>query len=235
MLCAPFLQLYWALLSYLVRLHLKYCAFSWRASAEISPLSRGCTSVCVFPSRDAWAADFSVHLSCKWCQHDCHYDTVCGCFPRGLHMLVSLDCFVDALRADFSCRHRTAGMIFAWDCCRTAFFSFRTASMLAVVAEQCSDHTAFVAWYCFWNDLSSSYQTAGVIFAWDCWQTVFCILRTAGIARATLCGYRTTCAVSRYSRQTACAIIMYCEHCLPHSHCACMQPYGASAYCRSGN
>jgi len=53
-----------------------------------------------------------------------------------------LDRFVDAVRVDFGC---TARVIFTWDCCRTVFHSFRTASMLTVVAERCSRPTALVA------------------------------------------------------------------------------------------
>ena len=86
------------------------------------------TSVCAVLICDA--REMSLHFECERCQQGRYQDKVHGCFP-GCVSLMHLDCFVDAVRADFGC---TAGVIFARDCCRTVFRSFRTANMLVVAA-----------------------------------------------------------------------------------------------------
>ena len=85
--------------------------------------------------------EISLHFECERCQQGRYHDKVHGCFPRCVR-LTRLDRFVDAVRVDFGC---TARVIFTWDCCRTVFRSFRSASMFAVVAERCSRPTALVA------------------------------------------------------------------------------------------
>ena len=124
MLCAPSMQLYWALALCFIKLHLESCVFLSRASAEISPLVCVCTSVCVILIHDA--REMSLHFECEPCQQGCYQDKNHGCFPRCVR-LTHLDRFVDAARADFGC---TAGVIFAWDCCRTVFRSFQMLACL---------------------------------------------------------------------------------------------------------
>jgi len=215
------MQLYWALVLCLVKLHSDN-----RASAEMSPLVCVYTSVCVVFIRDA--KEISLHFECEPCQQGCYHDKVHGCFSRCVH-LTRLDRFVDAVRADFGC---TARVIFTWDCCRTVFRSFWTAGMLSVIAKQCSCPIVLVVWYSFQTDCVCSYQTAGMICAWDCCQTVFCSLQTAMLVlvakhfsvrtdqntRAALCDYWTTYA-ELHSYQTVCSVIACCLIQFPNWFC----------------
>jgi len=127
MLCAPLMQLYWALVLCLVELHRENCAFFRRASAEISLLLCDCTNVYAVLIRDAGEISLLIANDITKVVTMTKYMVVFNDAYAWCTVIVLL-----ALFAEFA------------DWCQTVFHSFWTASMRALVAERFSDCIALV-------------------------------------------------------------------------------------------